>query len=58
MTMTPREISGIALVVLGILAMPLPIIPGIPIIAAGAGLLGLNHPVVRACRTWFRNKGI
>ena len=58
MTMTRREVGGVALVVSGILAMPVPIIPGIPIIAAGVGLLGPNHPVVRKCRTWLQNKGI
>jgi hypothetical protein len=53
-----RKGCGMALIAAGLVAVPIPVIPGIPLIVAGAAMLGSDHPLVRACRTWFRNKGI
>ncbi len=58
MTGTLRKVCGIALIVLGLVAVPVPIIPGIPLIAAGAAMLGSDHSIVRLSRTWLRNRGI
>jgi uncharacterized protein YqgC (DUF456 family) len=52
-----RKGCGMALIAAGLVAVPIPVIPGIPLIAAGAALLGSDHPPVRSCRTWFRSKG-
>ncbi len=40
MSPAARQICGMALVVIGLIAMPLPVVPGLPIVAAGAALLG------------------
>jgi len=48
-----RTIAGYFLLVIGAIACPFPIIPGIPIIAAGVALLGTDHRVVRAGRAWL-----
>lgn len=58
MTGTLRRVCGIALIVVGLVAVPVPIIPGIPLIAAGAAMLGSDHSIVRSYRTWLRNRGI
>ena len=58
MTGTLRKVCGIALIVVGLVAVPVPIIPGLPLIAAGAAMLGSDHSIVRSCRTWLRNRGI
>jgi hypothetical protein len=42
----------------GLATAPIPIIPGIPLIAAGVALLGSDHPLVRSCRTCLDNRGI
>jgi hypothetical protein len=42
-----RLISGIVLLVCGLLGLILPIIPGIPLLIAGAALLGFDHPLIR-----------
>jgi len=53
-----RSAAGIALIVLGIIAVPLPIIPGIPMIAAGAALLGPRHPLIRYFKGWLSRRGL
>ncbi len=58
MTAPLRNVCGFALIAVGLVAMPVPIIPGIPLILAGAALLGRDHPIVRSCRTWLQNRGI
>ncbi len=58
MTVPLRKVRGFALIAVGLVAMPVPIIPGIPLIVAGAAMLGSDHPLVRTCRTWLENKGI
>jgi len=40
-------IGGFLLIICGLLGLILPIIPGIPLLIAGAALLGANHPLVR-----------
>jgi uncharacterized protein YqgC (DUF456 family) len=57
MTARLREISGLALVVLGVAGCLLPIIPGIPFIAAGMAILGTDHALVRRSRGWLEKKG-
>jgi hypothetical protein len=42
-----QMIAGIALIVAGLLGTILPIIPGIPLLLAGAALLGAEHPLIR-----------
>ncbi len=54
MSPAARQICGMALVVIGLIAMPLPVVPGLPIVAAGAALLGADHRWVRKARTWLR----
>ena len=58
MTATLRRICGFALIAAGLVAMPVPIMPGIPLILAGVAMLGSDHPLVRTCRTWLQNRGI
>jgi uncharacterized protein YqgC (DUF456 family) len=53
MTARLREISGLALVAAGIAGCLLPIIPGIPLIIAGAAVLGTDHTLVRRSRNWL-----
>jgi uncharacterized membrane protein YbaN (DUF454 family) len=48
-----RNACGIALIGLGLVAMPLPILPGIPLVLAGAALLGSSHPLIRPFRAWI-----
>ena len=52
-----RDIAGIGLLVIGALGCLLPVMPGIPFLLAGAGLLGANHPIVRRSRGWLERKG-
>jgi len=51
-----RNACGIALIGVGVIAMPLPILPGIPIILAGVALLGRDHPLVSRCVRWLPEK--
>lgn len=50
--MLTRNVCGIALIVAGLVAMPIPILPGIPLVVAGAAMLGSRHPLIRRVRTW------
>ena len=63
MKKTVRKTSGLVLIAIGLLAIPIPVIPGIPLIAAGALLLGADRSLFSACRTrlqklqiWRKNK--
>ena len=58
MSATFRRALGMALVVAGLVAVPLPILPGLPLIIAGAAMLGPDHPVVRTARSWLEKTGI
>lgn len=49
-----RNATGIALIALGVVAVPLPLVPGIPMIAAGAALLGPQHPLIRSSKAWLQ----
>jgi uncharacterized membrane protein YbaN (DUF454 family) len=49
-----RSIGGIALVVVGLLGLVLPVIPGVPLLMAGIVVLGPQHPVVRPVVGGFR----
>jgi hypothetical protein len=53
-----RKAGGMALIAAGLVAIPIPVIPGIPLIAAGAAMLGSDHPLVRSWRTWLQRRGI
>lgn len=53
-----RRTCGIVLIVAGALAVPIPVIPGIPLIVAGAAMLGSDHPLIRSGRTWLSRRGI
>jgi hypothetical protein len=53
-----RRACGIALIVMGLVAIPVPIVPGVPLIVAGAALLGPNHPFVRTGRAWLARTGL
>ncbi len=53
-----RRSCGIVLIAVGVLAIPIPVIPGIPLIVAGAAMLGSDHPLVRTGRNWLQSRGI
>jgi uncharacterized membrane protein YbaN (DUF454 family) len=52
-----RHIGGIALIIAGIAGCLLPIIPGIPLLLAGAAMLGTEHPIVRPAKHWLEKRG-
>jgi len=49
-----RKMCGIALMVVGIIAMPVPLVPGLPLVMAGAAMYGSEKPVIQTCRAWLR----
>ena len=57
---TFRILAGMVLIVLGLLGMVLPVVPGIPLLLAWVALLGSNHPWVRPfmarLRLWRRKR--
>ncbi len=53
-----RRTCGIVLIAAGALAVPIPLIPGIPLIVAGAAMLGTDHPLIRSGRAWLQDRGI
>ncbi len=53
-----RNVAGIALLVAGAIGLLLPIVPGVPLLIAGAAVLGRQHPIVRAGRAWLERRGI
>ena len=56
-----RTSAGVALIVVGVIGIVLPVIPGIPLLAAGLALVAPDHPLVRRGRVrlarWFGGKG-
>jgi hypothetical protein len=48
-----RKVTGTVLLTIGVAGLLLPIIPGIPFLAAGAALVGTNHPTIVRARTWI-----
>jgi uncharacterized protein YqgC (DUF456 family) len=55
---TLRNAVGISLLVAGGIGCVLPIIPGIPLLLAGAATLGADHPIVRTSRAWLARRGL
>lgn len=55
---TIRMVAGLILIVLGLLGLLLPVMPGVPLLIAGVALVGTNHPWVRPAiarlRAWRR----
>jgi uncharacterized protein YqgC (DUF456 family) len=52
-------VGGLALLVVGVAGLVLPIIPGVPLLIAGAALLGPRHPIIRPFNTrwrWWRKR--
>jgi hypothetical protein len=46
-----RTALGLALVGLGAIGLLVPLLPGIPLIVAGAAVVGPDHPVIRWVQT-------
>lgn len=42
-----REVTGFALLILGLLGMLLPLLPGVPLVLAGVAILGSKHPRIQ-----------
>ena len=55
-----RQLSGAFLVGLGVLGLILPLIPGLPLLAAGAALLKIEVPYLSGCNAriaqWWKKK--
>jgi uncharacterized membrane protein YbaN (DUF454 family) len=58
MTAKFRKVGGFALIGAGIIGLVLPLIPGIPLLLAGAAVLGSDHPLVRNSKRWLHDRGI
>ena len=56
MPLVIRKVCGIVLIAAGVLAIPVPIIPGIPLIVAGTAMLGNTHPLVRSGKIWLQDR--
>jgi hypothetical protein len=55
--MNLRNAFGFLLIAVGLIAIPIPIVPGFPLIAAGVALLGRRHPMILFCRAWLQKRG-
>jgi len=67
-----RTVAGIALLIVGLLGLLLPVMPGIPFLVAAVAVLGMDHaivrwgrqrldsdrPWIRRLRTWLERRGI
>jgi uncharacterized membrane protein YbaN (DUF454 family) len=42
-----RTAVGLLLVLLGLIGMLLPIMPGLPLVIVGVAMIGLDHPIIR-----------
>lgn len=42
-----RRLAGYVTIAAGLILMPMPILPGIPIVLAGIAMLGADHPLSR-----------
>jgi uncharacterized membrane protein YbaN (DUF454 family) len=49
-----RTVSGTGLLVLGVIGVALPLVPGVPFLIVGTWLVGQDHPLVRRFRRWQR----
>jgi uncharacterized membrane protein YbaN (DUF454 family) len=54
--MNTRNLAGYALLVAGVAGCFLPLLPGIPLLIAGAAVLGWDHPLVRPWAKYLRRK--
>ncbi len=48
-----RSVGGVLLLVVGLLGLVFPVIPGIPLLLAGVAVLGRDHPLVRPALNWL-----
>ena len=51
---TIRMVAGVVLIGLGAIGTLMPVMPGVPLLIAGAALLGSNHPLVRSLAPWAK----
>ncbi len=51
-----RKVCGAVMIVAGLILMPVPILPGIPLVLAGAALVGMDNPWVRKASDWLRKR--
>jgi uncharacterized protein YqgC (DUF456 family) len=49
-----RVAIGVPLIALGLVGLVLPIIPGLPLLAAGLLVIGVDHPRLRPLAEWLR----
>ena len=42
-----RTVAGMTLIVVGVIGLVMPIIPGIPLLLAGVATMGRDHPLLR-----------
>jgi uncharacterized membrane protein YbaN (DUF454 family) len=52
-----RHAAGFVLIGLGVAGLVLPVIPGIPLLAAGVAVLGTDHALVKGTRDWLKKRG-
>ena len=52
---TLRTIGGVLLLSIGAVGLVVPILPGVPLLVAGASVLGPDHPLVRPVRARLRS---
>jgi uncharacterized protein YqgC (DUF456 family) len=57
MPVSLRNTRGLALIALGLVAMLIPIVPGLPLVTVGAALLGPNHHLIRFSGAWLQKRG-
>jgi hypothetical protein len=48
-----RAVGGVLLVAVGLIGLVIPVVPGVPLLLAGATLLGREHPLVRSAFRWL-----
>jgi hypothetical protein len=53
-----RNLLGMLLIGIGLVLVPVPLLPGLPLIAAGAAVLGRQHPLITASRGWLQRRGL
>jgi uncharacterized protein YqgC (DUF456 family) len=60
-----RTVTGVGLLILGVIGSLLPIVPGFVFIAAGIAVLGTDHailrrfrPLILRIRAWLERRGI
>jgi uncharacterized membrane protein YbaN (DUF454 family) len=51
-----RSLFGWTLIAAGVAGCLLPIIPGIPLLLAGAAVLGDHHPAVKHVKGWIAKR--